>query len=314
MKRLITALALAASLSSAAVAGDENKLSIMLDWFVNPDHGPIIIAQQRGYFEDENLEVEIIPPADPADPPKMAAAGQVDLAISYQPHLYLQHRNLPVIRVGTLVNTPLYCVMVDADGPIKSLADLKGKRIGYSVPGIEEALMHRMLRTNGVDPADVEHVTVNFALTSALASGKVDATSGAFRNFELHQMEAIDRKGKCFNPEDHGVPIYDELIYETSDKRVDFTNIRKFLKATARATADIKADPDGTWEEFKTYADELDDKLNHAAWFDTYPTFADDPVSLDVKRYADFGAYMKEVGLIEEVPEVKFIAVDLGVD
>ncbi|SNY90024.1 putative hydroxymethylpyrimidine transport system substrate-binding protein [Cohaesibacter sp. ES.047] len=313
MKSIITALALAASLTTA-VSAEESKFSIMLDWFVNPDHGPIIIAEQRGYFKDEGLDVEIIPPADPADPPKMAAAGQVDLGISYQPHLYLQHRNLPVVRVGTLVDSPLYCVMVDADGPIKSLSDLKGKRIGYSVPGIEQALMHRMLRTNGVDPADVEHITVNFALTSALASGRVEATSGAFRNIEIHQMASIGRKGKCFNPEDHGVPIYDELIYEASSKRTDFTDIRKFLKATARATADIKADPEGTWEQFKTYADELDDKLNHAAWFDTYPVFADDPITLDPKRYAEFGTYMKEIGLIDEVPEVDQIAIDLGAE
>ena len=45
----------------------------MLDWFVNPDHGPLIVAQEKGFFADQNLEVEIIAPADPSVPPKMAA-------------------------------------------------------------------------------------------------------------------------------------------------------------------------------------------------------------------------------------------------
>ncbi|WP_373236098.1 ABC transporter substrate-binding protein [Cohaesibacter celericrescens] len=310
MKTFIAALMLAAAITPAAA---ETKLSIMLDWFINPDHGPIIVAQQRGYFKEAGLDVEIIAPADPSDPPKMAAAGQVDLAVSYQPQLYLQHKEgLPVVRVGTLVNSPLYCVMVDADGPIKSLADLKGKRIGFSVPGIEEALMHRMLRTNGVEPNQVEQINVNFALTSALAAGKVDATSGAFRNFELHQMKAVGRTGKCFNPEDHGVPVYEELIYEASATRETYDDIKLFLDATARATADIRNDPEGTWEQFKTYAAELDDTLNHSAWFDTYPKFATDPVTLDKAGYEAFGAYLTEVGMLSSAPELQSIARDLG--
>ncbi len=176
----LTVLFLLLALPAAA----QDKLSIMLDWFVNPDHGPIIVAQQRGYFADAGLDVEIIAPADPADPPKLAAAGSVDLAVSYQPQLYLQHAaGLGLVRVGTLINNPLFCVMVDDDGPIQSLADLKGQKIGFSIAGIEEALMHTMLRSNGVDPASVEQITVNFSLTPALVAGQVDARSGAFRKF-----------------------------------------------------------------------------------------------------------------------------------
>ncbi|TLP46217.1 ABC transporter ATP-binding protein [Cohaesibacter sp. CAU 1516] len=314
MKSLLAALILSASAAAGTTAtAAETKFSVMLDWFINPDHGPIIIAKQRGYFKEAGLDVEIIAPADPSDPPKMAAAGKVDLAVSYQPQLYLQHKEgLPVVRVGTLVSSPLYCVMVDAEGPIKSLADLKGKRVGFSVPGIEEALLHCMLRSNGVEPSEVEQINVNFALTAALAAGRVDATSGAFRNFELHQMEAVDRKGKCFLPEEHGVPSYEELIYEASAERTDFVDVKKFLSATARATKDILADPEGTWNEFKSYGAELDDKLNHAAWFDTYPKFATDPISLDVAGYRAFGAYLKEVGMIDEVPAIETIARDLG--
>ena len=270
-KNLLAALI---TIGIAAPANAGTPFSVMLDWFVNPDHGPIIIAKQRGYFEDAGLDVDIIAPADPSDPPKMAAAGQVDLGVTYQPQLYLQHEaGLPVVRVGSLIDSPLYCIMVDADGPIKSLADLKGGRVGFSVPGIEEALMHRMLRNDGVEPEEVEQVNVNFALTSALAAGKVDAVGGAFRNFELHQMAMVGRKGKCFFPEEHGVPMYEELVYETAADRKDFSQIKAFLLATARATEAIAKDPEGTWEEFKSYAAELDDQLNHDAWFDTYSKF-----------------------------------------
>lgn len=306
MKRLLIPLLFLALPAQAA-----DRFTVMLDWFVNPDHAPIIVAAQRGYFRDAGLEVEIIPPADPSDPPKMVAAGQVDLALGYQPQLYLQHAGgLPVVRVGALVDDPLYCVMVKTDGPA-TLADLSGKRIGFSVPGIEEALLHQMLRTSGVEPEAVEQINVNFALTTALASGQVDAVSGAFRNFEPQQMEGVGEKARCFLPEENGVPGYDELIYLANPQRMDRDRITRFLGATARAARDIAADPAGTWADFKGYAPELDDALNAAAWPDTVPHLAQDPFALDPARYAAFGAFMARSGLIPAAPPVADIAVSL---
>ena len=308
MKKTLLAFALALC-GNDLPAHAQEKLSIMLDWFVNPDHGPIIVAQQRGYFKQAGLEVEIIAPADPSDPPKLAAAGKVDLAVSYQPQLYLQHdAGLPLLRVGTLVNNPLYCVMVDADGPIKGLGDLKGKTVGFSIAGIEEALMHTMLRTNGVDPQTVEQINVNFSLTPSLVAGKVDAVSGAFRNFELHQMTGVDKKGTCFLPEEHGVPTYDELIYVANKDIAGDERIAKFLAATARAASEIQADPDAGWQTFKGYAKELDDRLNALAWGDTVPFFETEPGTLDEQRYRNFGEFMKSTGLIDAVPSVADIA------
>src|SRR5690606_16330240 len=147
----------------------EDKVTLILDWFVNPDHAPIIVAQEKGFFADEGLEVEVVAPADPADPPKLVAAGRADYAISYQPQLHLQvHEGLPLKRIGTLVATPLNCLMVKADGPVQDIADLKGRKIGYSVSGVEEALVGRILDTAGLTMDDVEMVNVNWSLAPAL--------------------------------------------------------------------------------------------------------------------------------------------------
>ena len=111
-------------LCSNAIAND--KITLLLDWFINPDHGPVIIANEKGLFKEAGLEIEIIPPANPADPPKLVAAGKADIAISYQPQLHMQvHEGLPLVRIGTLVATPLNCLLVLKDGPIKQLSDLK---------------------------------------------------------------------------------------------------------------------------------------------------------------------------------------------
>ena len=228
------------------------KMTVLLDWFVNPDHGPLIIAQENGYFADQGLEVEIIAPADPSAPPKLVAAGQADIAISYQPQLHLQiAEGLPLVRIGTLVATPLNCLLVLEKGPVKTLADLKGRKIGFSVAGVEEALLSGMLGPHGVELNDIELINVNFSLSPALMSGQVDAVIGAFRNFELNQMDIEGEKGRCFFLEEEGIPAYDELIYVANSTRMNIEQIRRFIKATELATQYIINNPEKSWDIFQ---------------------------------------------------------------
>ena len=197
MKKLIISAFLSLLIASPAAAAD--KFTVLLDWFVNPDHGPLFVAQELGEFSKRGLEVEMIAPADPNDPPKLVAAGRGDVAISYQPQLHLQvAAGLPLKRVGTLVATPLSSLVVLDDGPIKSIADLKGRKVGFSVGGFEDALLGAMLEKHGLKLSDVELVNVNFSLSPSLMSGKVDAVIGAYRNFELNQMDLAGRPGRAF--------------------------------------------------------------------------------------------------------------------
>lgn len=309
MKPMLTALALFAATPALA----QDKFTIVLDWFVNPDHGPIVIAQEEGYFADAGLEVEVIAPADPSDPPKMAAAGRADLAISYQPQLHLQvAEGMPLARVGTLVSTPLNCLLVLDDGPVEELADLKGRKVGFSVSGVEEALLSAMLGEAGLSPDDVEMVNVNWSLSPALMSGQVDAVIGAFRNFELNQMEIEGVAGRCFYPEEEGVPPYDELIYVANPDTMDRDLIRRFLSATERATQYIVNHPQESWETFAATSTELQDALNERAWADTIPRFALRPEALDAGRYARFESFLQEAGLTEATRPVAELAIDLG--
>lgn len=296
----------------AAPVWAQDQITLLLDWFVNPDHGPVIIAQEKGYFAEQDLEVEVIAPADPSAPPKLVAAGQADLGISYQPQLHLQiHEGLPLQRIGTLVATPLSCLLVLADGPIASPADLAGRKVGFSVGGVEEAVLGRVLATHGVALEEVELINVNWSMSPALMSGQVDAVIGAFRNFELNQMDIEGVQGRCFYVEEEGLPPYDELIYVANKDTMDADVIGRFLAATEKATQYIINHPDESWEVFASTAPELNDELNKRAWADTLPRFALRPAAMDVGRYARFEAFLHEAGLIPDVNPVSAIAIDV---
>ncbi len=312
MKIRLPALA-AACLLAALPAAAEEKLTVLLDWFVNPDHGPLYVAQERGYFADAGLTVEFVPPADPNDPPKIVAAGKADLAVSYQPQLHIQAAaGLPLARIATLVATPLNTIVVLDESPIRTIADLKGKRVGFSVAGLEDALLEGVLQPHGLTMDDIEKVNVNWSLSPSLIAGKVDAVIGAFRNFELNQMDIVGHPGRAFYLEEEGVPPYDELIVVAHKDTLDRPAYRAFIDAVERGVQYMVNHPDEAWKLFIAGdRKDLDDELNRRAWRDTLPRFALRPAALDRRRYERFADFVVDRGLVESLPPVETYAVEL---
>jgi putative hydroxymethylpyrimidine transport system substrate-binding protein len=297
-------------LSPSAFAAD--RLTVMLDWFINPDHAPLYVALERGYFAEQGLDVRFVAPSDPNDPPKLVAAGRADIAVSYQPQLHLQvARGLPLRRIATLVATPLNSLVVLEDGPIQTIADLKGKKVGFSVGGFEDALLGAMLERHGLTLDDIELINVNFSLSPSLISGQVDAVIGAFRNFELNQMDILNRPGRAFFVEEEGVPGYDELILVANANNLDDPRLTRFLTALEQGVQYLVNHPDESWQLFIKGRSDLDDELNRRAWAATLPRFALRPAALDRGRYARFAEFLKERGMLETVLPTKHYAVEL---
>lgn len=312
MKRLLLLILLAVLTTVSMPAHAADKITVMLDWFVNPDHGPLFVARERGEFARRGLEVELIAPADANLPPKLVAAGRADLAISYQPQLHLQvAQGLPLTRIGTLVATPLNSLVVLEDSPIRSIADLKGSKVGFSVGGFEDALLGAMLARHGLSIDDVELVNVNFSLSPSLMSGQVDAVIGAFRNFELNQMDIEGRPGRAFYLEEEGVPAYDELIVVARNDRLSDPSFVAFLDAIEVGTQYMINHPDAAWELFIKGRNELDTELNRRAWRDTLPRFALRPAALDKGRYERFAEFLKGRAMIETIAPIESYAAEI---
>jgi len=306
MKKIVSKITLSLLLLSSTAFADKEKVSLLLDWFVNPDHAAIIIAQQKGFFEKNNLEVEIIEPADPSMPPKLVAAKKADLAVDYQPQLQMQvAQGLPLVRIATLVNSPLNSLVVLEDSGIDKIEDLKGKKIGYSVSGFETALLDSMLKSVNLSIKDVTLINVNWSLSPSLMSKQVDAVIGSFRNFELNQLKIENEKGKAFFPEKYGVPKYDELIVVANKETISEEKYKNFVRALQEATNYLKKNPKKSWEAFVSYKPkELNNELNRLAWSDTLPYLADNPAVFDKAVYNEMAEFMKKSELIKTLPKL----------
>ncbi|HEU4944835.1 MAG TPA: ABC transporter substrate-binding protein, partial [Solirubrobacterales bacterium] len=126
---LILALSACGEKSEDA-GGEAQPFSLTLDFYPNPDHAGIYMAEKLGYFEEAGLDVSIQTPSDPAAPIKQVAAGRTDLAISYEPEVLLAHeKGLDVVAVGALVNRPLTSMIWLKESKIGGIAGLRGKTI-----------------------------------------------------------------------------------------------------------------------------------------------------------------------------------------
>lgn len=305
-------LSLFASTCFAAADVKPQKLTVILDWFPNPDHAPLIVAEQQGYFKEQGLEVELVGPADPTDPPKLVAAGKADIGITYQPELmgYID-KGLPLIRIGTLIDKPLDCMAALKGSGIKTLADLKGKRIGAGSDGLSSIMLKVILAQAGLTEKDVEIVNVRYNLTQALLSRKVDLVTGIMRNVEIPQLENQGQKVVTFFPEDHGIPNYSVLVFIANTANQRDERFPRFLSAVKKAVRYIDEHPEKSWQEFTNRYPEANNQVNKDSWFATMPYFAEDPAALDTKEWQRFAQFMQQNQMIKKIQPMSRYAVVL---
>jgi putative hydroxymethylpyrimidine transport system substrate-binding protein len=279
----------------------------MLDWFPNPDHAPLYAAQANGFFAEEGLEVDLMVPADPNDPLKLVAAGKVNFAISYQPSVITaRSEGLPVVSIGALVQHPLSSILYLESSGFKSPADLKGRRIGYSVEPLYRVLFEAVAEKAGLQASDYEIYRVGFNLAPSLLTGKVDAVVGAFRNYEAIQIELEGKKVGIFPLEEHGIPDFYELVIITHPNEITAhpTRVKAFMRGLTKGIQQTIDDPKACLETFLKLHPDLRDELNRRAFQATLPFFKGSPEQ-KTSRWVEMQTFMFERGLIRRASPVE---------
>jgi putative hydroxymethylpyrimidine transport system substrate-binding protein len=311
----VALLALALGLTACGeksedVTGKAQSLSLTLDFYPNPDHAGIYMAQKLGYFKEAGLDVSIHTPSDPAAPLKLLAAGQTDLAISYEPEVLLaKEQGLDVLAVGALVNRPLTSMIWLKKSAIKGIADLRGKTVATAGIPYQDAYLKTILGRAHLSPSDVKAVNVGFGLLPAILGGKAEAMLGGFSN-----VEGVDLRLRGDDPvvtpvDKLGVPGYDELVLVAQRKRLeeDPQEIRLFLAALARGTAAAAKSPEATTKALLEANPDLDPKLTKAEVAATLPllnpALNGHPYGyMDPAAWTKFTGWMRDNGLISALP------------
>lgn len=288
-----------------AISAERHRL--ILDWFPNADHVPLFVARDMGFWKKQGLDITLTAPADPNDPLKLVAAGQSSFGINYQPNIIIaRSQGLPVRSVGVLVERPLSSLAFLKKSGIRTPADLKGKRIGYSVQELELALLRAITARYGLKPSDYTTVNVNFNLTSSLLTGQVDAVMGAFWNYELAELELEGVPGDYFALEDHGVPDYYELIVISSDKFIagNAEAARRLVTGLQQAIDYTRAQPDKALEVYFKANPEVRKRLDRRAL----------ELVLDYFAHTQIQSREKWVNIVRFAEQQKLIGKAISVD
>jgi ABC-type nitrate/sulfonate/bicarbonate transport system substrate-binding protein len=234
-----------------------------LEWFLNPDHVPFFVADERGYYADEGVALEVVEPADHHETMDELADGETDLAVTEPLHLVVERsEGVPVVGVGSFL---------DARGGIQypvgrgweSPADLEpGVRLNYpGAPGPGgRRMVARMVREAGGDltAEEIHPVDRGFYHTDALVEGDADVAFLAFHNFEVVESRHRGVETAVWELSEYGLPDFARLTLaateETLDRRPE--SVEAFLRATARGLED-------TVEEGRPAAEALFDRHPH---------------------------------------------------
>jgi putative hydroxymethylpyrimidine transport system substrate-binding protein len=318
-KVLIPLVALLALVLAAAGCGERKEstsaprtesLDLVLDYFPNADHVGLYAAIADGRFRKVGLDVKPRTPSDPAAPLKLLASGQADLAISYEPEVLLaRDRGLRVVSVGAIVQKPLTSIMAVGSARIRSVKDLRGKKVGTAGIPYQSAYLKTILAQANVNPNSVDEINVGFNLVPAMLSRRVDATLGAFWNYEGVELRQRKRAPTVIPVDRVGVPTYNELvIVARKDDLADRGGrVRRFMRALGAGYAAARANPERAVGQLVRANPSLQRKLQLASVRATLPVFfpADEKLPFgyqDRRAWDAYGRWMHDNELVRNPP------------
>lgn len=305
----------------ASTNEEEKTVSIMLDWYPNAVHSYLYVAKEKGYFEEENLNVEFQFPANPTDPLTLAASGKVTMGLYYQPDVIMAKANedIPIKAVAAVVREPLNHVVYREDNPIQSPKELVDKKVGYPGIPINEALVKTIVEHDGGNYDDLEMINVEFELGSSLISEQVDAVSGMFVNHEVPLLRSQGYEVDYINPVDYGVPSYYEVVAVTSDDtwEADQEAIEAFWRAARKGFDYMVENPEDALDILLNNQDQanfpLDKEVETESMNILLPKMKSEDgfATQEISSWEATAEWLKEYGLIDEVPNIEDLIIQL---
>jgi putative hydroxymethylpyrimidine transport system substrate-binding protein len=282
-------------------------ITLMLDWFPNIDHLPIYVAREKGFFASEGVYVKVVSPSETSDALKLAAADQIQMAVSYAPQTIIAAATeVRVTAVGRLIEHPLTTLLFLQDAGIQRPQDLNGKRIGYTVPGLMDVLLQAFAKINGIE--QYTPINVGFAIAQSLTAGKVDAVMGPFKTYETVQMGRRGYATRYFELEQWGIPDYDELVFVCGPKFMQQhpRTVAVFVQAIQKGIRFVRAHPDEALAIYFNAVPEAERAMETDAFRLTEPYYATTQ-ELSVKRWQQFADFALRHGLINQAVDVRRI-------
>ena len=308
----------AAGEKDEAAAGEDKELremNVVLDWYPNAIHAFLYDAIEKGYFEEEGLDVKIRFPANDNDAIALVAAGRAEIGLFYHQDTSqaVVNQGAGIKSIGAVCQTPLNVILSLKEKNVNSPKDFVGKTVGYGGTALSEAMVEAIMENVGEDPKSVNLQNVGFDLMSSMTTGQVDATIGCLVNHEVPQMEEEGFDVSWFQLTDYGMPNFYELVFLANDQMIEEEpeTLRAFLRACGKGFDDFQADTEGVLNILLNNQSEENFPLSPTVEAKSAEVLlprmetADAPfMSQTEENWKENIEWMKEHKLIDRVPDV----------
>ena len=299
MKKLLLAIGITAAALPLQAA---DKMTLQLNWFHLADHSPIYMALKKGYYKEEDLELNVVRGAGSADSAKKIDLKQAEVGISDAPTV--------ITAISKGANLRMVAVVYDKAGNnaffkkganIRSPKDLVGKKVAVPPADSHRVLWPAFAALNKLDPAAVTLVNVKPEGKQAIvASGDVDAAFDLYTSYAI--WEKVLGKGNVGHLlwADYGLPIYGHTYFVNTElEQKNPKLIQRFLRATHKGWRDAHAKPAEAIDAMVAAVPGLD----REALFNTTPQIMDLCVT---ERSRQHGLGWIEEGLMQRTIDVTF--------
>jgi ABC-type nitrate/sulfonate/bicarbonate transport system substrate-binding protein len=300
-------ICVAASLLAGCANGkntESSKVQLVLDWTPNTNHTGLYVAKELGYFEEEGLDVDIIPPGE-AGADALVASGEAQFGVSYQEGVTQARVNgVPIVSIAAVIQHNTSGFASPADKGIKTPKDFEGHTYGGWGSPVEGAMIESLMKEAGGDFSKVEIASVGDSDFFTAMEKDIDfqwiyygwtGIEAELRNVPLNIVWLTDYSEKL----DYYTPV---LV--TSEKLIDENPelVKKFLKAAAKGYQYAIDNPEKAADVLLKAVPELNKDLVVASQKWLSPRYAEGaPRWGEQKRevWVNYADWMSEHGLLE---------------
>jgi putative hydroxymethylpyrimidine transport system substrate-binding protein len=246
------------------------KVHFVFDWSsADFELIPTLIGEQKGFYKDEGLDVDIILPPDSQTTARMLSVGQAEIGFEATSDVVFgAEQGLPIISIGVYSQSNNWGLFGRPGEPVK-LSDLKGKSIGVFADSWTKAMMPFVLKAAGLNESDVKQIIAEDSDTPLLLAGKIDIATNTSNYLVPTVVTQTGKQPTSLIGKDAGVPDVPVWTYTAStDYLAKHSDIaKKWMRATIKATDWAVTHPDEAAEIFtKAYPDAGTLEYNKLGW------------------------------------------------
>jgi NitT/TauT family transport system substrate-binding protein len=301
--RFLRSLALAAAFAALAVgaqAAELTKASLRLKWLPQAGYAGFYVAQAKGYYKDEGIDLTINPGGPNLLTENLVATGADTFGLGggVESILAARDKGMPIIGIGMTHQVTPFVFVAKKDGPVKTIEDFRGKKATAWFTG-SQLVLYGMLASKNIAPSELSIQPQQVSVTP-FVDGSVDIAAATLYNELLTIQSRVGADNlRVFVPEDYGISFpRDVLLVSEKTAKEKPELVKAFLRATVKGWQDVVKDQKGAIDTVMKIAPTLERPHQEKALKEALRLMTSGQEPKEGVFYQDMAVFRKEHDLL----------------